>query len=119
MVEIRGKLRRICHLVGRDQVEQVQARVHSQARPIHCTSGGPLVKIIFRDADPDPAFQVNQDPIRIKGFDDKKLKKKIQQKFLFYFVLIKNCNLLMSKLQEKPSAFKSEHLALQNDIHTM
>jgi hypothetical protein len=28
-------------------------------------------------------------------------------------VLIKNCNLLMSKLQEKPSALKREHLALQ------
>jgi hypothetical protein len=26
--------------------------------------------------DPDPAFQVNSDPIRLQGFDDKKLKKK-------------------------------------------
>ncbi len=30
------------------------------------------------DTDPDPAFQVNPDPIRIQGFDDQKLKKKIQ-----------------------------------------
>ncbi len=29
------------------------------------------------DTDPDPAFQVNQDLIRIQGFDDQKLKKKI------------------------------------------
>jgi hypothetical protein len=32
------------------------------------------------DTDPDPTFQVNPDadpdPIRIEGFDDKKLKKK-------------------------------------------
>ncbi len=27
------------------------------------------------DRDPDPAFQVNPDPIRIQGFDDQKLKK--------------------------------------------
>ncbi len=37
--------------------------------------------------DPDPAFQVNPDPdtdpIRIKGFDDQKLKKKIQMENLF------------------------------------
>jgi hypothetical protein len=41
--------------------------------------------------DPDPPFQVNPntdldsdtdpDPSRIQGFDDQKLKKKIQQKF--------------------------------------
>ncbi len=27
------------------------------------------------DMDPDPAFQVNPDPFRIHGFDNKKLKK--------------------------------------------
>jgi hypothetical protein len=56
----------------------------------------------------DPAFQVNPDPdpIRIQGLDDQKLKKK-------YTDLIKSCNLLMSKLQEKPSALKREHPALQ------
>jgi hypothetical protein len=58
--------------------------------------------------DTDPAFRVNPDldPIQIQGFDDLKL------------FLIKNCNLIMSKLQEKPSAFKREHPALQkNDIY--
>ncbi len=43
--------------------------------------------------DPDPAFQVNQDPgygtdpdpIRIQDFDDQKLKKKMQQKFFRSF----------------------------------
>jgi hypothetical protein len=34
-----------------------------------------------RAVDPDPAFQVNSDPIRIKGFDDQKLNQKIQLKF--------------------------------------
>ncbi len=37
------------------------------------------------DTDPDPAFQVNHDPIRIHGFDDHKLKnKKIQMKNFFH-----------------------------------
>ncbi len=39
------------------------------------------------DPDPDPAFQVNPDtdpdPICIQGFDDNKLKKKIQMKSFF------------------------------------
>ncbi len=38
---------------------------------------------------PDPAFQVNRDtdpdPIRIQGFNDKKLKKKIQLKIFCIF----------------------------------
>ncbi len=41
--------------------------------------------------DPDPAFQVNPDldPIRIQGFDDQKLKKKIQLKFInFFFIFV-------------------------------
>jgi hypothetical protein len=36
-----------------------------------------------RDPDPDPAFQVNLDPI--KGFDDQKFKKKVQLNFLYIF----------------------------------
>jgi hypothetical protein len=51
------------------------------------------------DSDPDPAFQVNP------GFPD----PKIQMKNFW----IKNCNLHMSKLQEKPSALKREYPALQ------
>ncbi len=41
--------------------------------------------------------EFNPNPIRIQGFDDQKLKKKIKQKF-FEIFFIKNCNLLMSKL---------------------
>jgi hypothetical protein len=62
--------------------------------------------------DPDPAFQVDSDPylIWIHGVDDHKLKKKnIAEKFLNVFC----CNLLMSTLQEKPSALKKEHPTLQ------
>ncbi len=61
------------------------------------------------NSDPDPAFQMNPDPIRIQGFDDQKLKEKITDEKFF----IKNCNLLMSKQQEKASALKREHPALQ------
>jgi DNA replicative helicase MCM subunit Mcm2 (Cdc46/Mcm family) len=40
---------------------------------------------------PDPAFQVNPDPIRIQDFDDQKLKeKKMQQKCFKYLFMIKN-----------------------------
>jgi hypothetical protein len=35
---------------------------------------------------PDPAFQVNLDPIRIQGFDVQKLKKKIQQEVFYIFI---------------------------------
>jgi hypothetical protein len=56
--------------------------------------------------DPDPAFQVNPDPIQLQGFEDQKLKEKIQLKFVFTFILINNCNLLMSKLREKPTALE-------------
>jgi hypothetical protein len=46
--------------------------------------------------------------------DDQKLKeKKYSRNVLKSFFLIKNCNLLMSKLQEKPSGLKREHPALQ------
>jgi hypothetical protein len=48
-------------------------------------------------------------------------KQKITAKKIFYIVLIKNCNLLIprppertSRLQEKPSALKREHPAIQN-----
>jgi hypothetical protein len=69
------------------------------------------------NSDPDPVSKVNPDtdtdPFRIQGFGDQKLKKKkigtVQQKIF----LIKNCNLLMSKLQEKHSAFKGEHPTLE------
>ncbi len=48
-------------------------------------------RVVDPDTDLDPAFQVNRDPdtdpdtIRIHGFDDQKLKKKIQLKFFFIF----------------------------------
>jgi hypothetical protein len=41
------------------------------------------------DTDPDAAYQVNPDPdpIQIQGFDDQKLKKKMEPKiFLFFFL---------------------------------
>ncbi len=62
--------------------------------------------------DSDPAFLVNPDPILIRGFDDLKLKKKIQQKILLNLFL-KKLQLLISKLQEEPSTLKREHPALQ------
>jgi hypothetical protein len=40
--------------------------------------------IVVRTVDPDPAFQVNPNPIRIHGFDEqKKLEKKILKNFFF------------------------------------
>jgi hypothetical protein len=62
--------------------------------------------------DPDPAFQVNPDPIRFQGFDDQKLKKKKKLKTFKNLSLFRNLNLLMSKLQEKPSSLQREHPAL-------
>jgi hypothetical protein len=57
---------------------------------------------------------------QIKGFDDQKLRKIYNWKFKKNF-LYKYCNLLIPrppqrtpKLQEKPSALKREHPALQN-----
>ncbi len=41
------------------------------------------------DPDPDP----DPDPIRIQGFNDQKLEKKLQLKIFIYFFFIKNCNL--------------------------
>jgi hypothetical protein len=63
--------------------------------------------------DPDPEFQVNPDPIRTQGFDDQKMKKKNTVGIFLNLFLSKNYNLLMSKLQEKPSALKRAHPALQ------
>jgi hypothetical protein len=53
-------------------------------------------------SNPDP------DPIRIQGFDDKKRKKNV-----FSLFFDQKCGLLMTNLQEQPSAFKKEHPALQ------
>ncbi len=82
-----------------------------------------LMRILIRRAvDPDSALQVNPDPIRIQGFDDKNwIRKKYSWKFFFILLcLIKNCNLLIprplwrtSKLQEKPPALKRQRPALQ------
>jgi len=50
---------------------------------------------------------------RIQGFDDQKLERKKYSRNLYIFFFIKIYNLLMSQLQEKPSALKREHPALQ------
>ncbi len=76
----------------------------------HSASTATNIKI--RAVDPDPAFRVNSDPdpILIQGFDDQELKpKNTAENFIFYLFLIKNCNFLMSKLQETHSALKREH----------
>jgi hypothetical protein len=56
---------------------------------------------------------ISSDPIRIQGFDDQKLKKKNTAEHFSSKFFIKNYSLLMSKLQEKPSALKKENPALQ------
>ncbi len=61
--------------------------------------------IWIRILDPDPAFQVNPDP--------EFWWPKYTAENFFDLYLNKNSNLLMSKLQEKPSALKREHQALQ------
>jgi hypothetical protein len=73
------------------------------------------------DPDSDPAFQVNPDtvsetdlhPIPIQGFDDQKPKEKHSRKF-FKIFFDQKLHLIMSKLQEKPSALKRESPELQN-----
>jgi hypothetical protein len=60
---------------------------------------------IHSDTNLDPAFQVNPDPIRNQGFDDQKLKKKIQLKFFFIF--------LKSKLQFKGVLATGENFSHQ------
>jgi hypothetical protein len=59
----------------------------------------------FTDPDPDPELDVGDqygsgygsgsgsNPIRIQGFNDQKLRKKLQLKFFIIFFLTKNCNL--------------------------
>jgi hypothetical protein len=54
--------------------------------------------------DPESAFQENPDPIRIQGFDGQKLREKKYGRKFFLFFFDKKLQLLMSKLQEKPSA---------------
>jgi hypothetical protein len=63
---------------------------------------------------PDPTFQVNPDPGPDPGFNDQKNKNfflLFRSKIAIYFSqgLLKRT----SKLQEKPSALKREHTALQ------
>ncbi len=73
------------------------------------------------DTDPDPAFKVNPDPIRILVIDDQKFYKKIQPKFFFLIIFLSKLAICLSqgrhkglsKLQEKLSALKREHPALQ------
>jgi hypothetical protein len=60
--------------------------------------------------DPD-SLNPDPDPIRIQGMV-LMTNKNTAENFIIIFY-IKNCNLLMSKLQEKPSALKREHLALK------
>jgi hypothetical protein len=64
------------------------------------------------NTDLDQAFPVNpdpdKDPIRIQGLMIKNLKKKNNT----ISFLIKNSNFLISKLQEKRSALKRHHPAL-------
>jgi hypothetical protein len=66
------------------------------------------------DTDPDPAFQVNPDtepdpdPVRIQGFDDQKLKKKIQLKFFYIFFCSKIAIYLsLGLLKGRPSYMRS------------
>ncbi len=61
-------------------------------------------------------------PIRIQGFDDKKLKRFTADKKFDFFdkklqLLIPRPPLRMSKIQEKPSALKREHLAALQNIN--
>jgi hypothetical protein len=55
--------------------------------------------------------QVNPDPIRIQGFEDQKLKKKIQRKiFLNIYLLIKYCiDLSLDLHKGRPSYRRSLH----------
>ncbi len=40
------------------------------------------------DMDPDPASQVNPDPIRIQGFEGQKCKKKYTAEFFFFLLFL-------------------------------
>ncbi len=60
--------------------------------------------------DPDTAFKVNPDPDMGPGFRWNKAEEKNTGTDL-----IKNCKILVSKLQAKPSVRKSENAALQKN----
>jgi hypothetical protein len=63
------------------------------------------------DMDPDPAFQVNPDPIRIHGFDYQKLKKKkIFDEFFSSKIAIYSCPSykIFSWLKRTSSTSKNE-----------
>jgi hypothetical protein len=66
------------------------------------------VIVLFRAVDPDS----DSDPIRIQGFDDQILKKKKTAENYFFFSY-QILQFTIPKLQEKPSALKREHPALQ------
>jgi hypothetical protein len=64
------------------------------------------------DKDLDPAFQVNPDPdpIRTQSFDDRqKPKERNIAEFFSSSFFDQKLQLLISKLQEKPSTLKREH----------
>jgi hypothetical protein len=82
-------------------------------------STGALTRAVDPDSwnrDPDPSFQLNPDPdlIRIQGFDDQKLKKKILQTiFLYLFYQKLQFTFVQAAVHEKSSALKTEHPARQ------
>ncbi len=68
------------------------------------------------DTNPDPAFQVNLDPdlIQIQGFDDQNLRKKNTAEYFFYLFDQKlQFTYVQAIGEEKSSALKREHPALQ------
>jgi hypothetical protein len=77
------------------------------------------------DTDLDPAFQVNPDPdtdpdtIRIHGFDDQKLKKKIQLKFflLSFFDQKMPFPLSFGLHKERPRYMRSPQSSKENIKH--
>jgi hypothetical protein len=102
----------LCYLVTKNSViitVSTQTRLRT-----HCKSedNEPELWIRTLNPDPDPAFQKNPDP-------DPKIKGK-KLNFLFSFFFDKKIAIYLSlglemtsKLQEKPSALKREHQALQ------
>ncbi len=88
--------------------------------PQHCSIRcririGIKISVVDQDSlnpDPDPACQVNPDPVRIQFFDDQKFKKNNTAENFFLF--FKKTSKL--HVQEKPSALKREHPALKKFI---
>ncbi len=93
-------------------------------------NGNVLMPIPSRVADPDPAFfsycgsgsgsSSGSRVLMTKNWKNLKLKK-IKAEIFFFMFWIKNCNFLIlrplkrtPKLQEKPSALKRKHPAIQN-----